>query len=164
MLSFRMKELRLKTIQWIAGWLDRRGSSVTIYNNNEPYLTRYYIIRTRRFSIYLHNFHADDPAGVHCHPWHNASFILHGGYEETHADGSKVKCSRGHFRFRQAEVFHRIVSIERDTWSLFFTGRRHRIWGFFVGSWSEVKVQMDKDFRGWLFPVCDTREDNTTRG
>jgi hypothetical protein len=116
-------------------------------DTNEPYLTRYIIVRTPFFRVFLHRFHGPDPdRHVHNHPWRATSLILKGGYTEevVRTPPSPFKAFRDQFavgqwgnwwpcvnRLREDE-YHRIVNILPGTWSLVFGGPYFRSWGFLV--------------------------------
>lgn len=56
-------------------------------------LTRYYLIETRWFSVYLHHLHAsDDGRALHDHPWSFLTFLLSGGYTEITPSGNRDGC------------------------------------------------------------------------
>lgn len=68
-------------------WLAKHLPSTTITLEGKSYLTRCYVFgKDRKWgNIYLHHFHASDPAGdeLHNHPWEwGVSLILAGGYVE----------------------------------------------------------------------------------
>ena len=99
----------------LTDWLDRRGSSRMITRTDLvtgvelDYLKRFYIFRCKFFSLFLHQFWSSDPDHVHDHPWNNITWILKGGYWEESADGHREWHSRGWFRYRNAEIFHRLI-------------------------------------------------------
>ena len=100
-----------------------------------PYLARAILFRCRWFGVFLHCFITSDTGGVHDHPWDNATFVLTTGYWEEMADGKRWFRPPGCFRFRKAENFHRVhllpeAEMQTMTWTLFFVGRRRRLWGF----------------------------------
>ena len=85
-----------------------------------------------RNSLLLHHFlKPDDDSHLHNHPWTGRSTVLSGGYVEETEDGiSQVKpmdCN-----FITAKKYHRIRSIEHNTWSLVHTGEKEGEWGFLV--------------------------------
>ena len=48
-----------------------------------PLLTRYYVVETRWFAVYLHHLHtSDEDRALHDHPWSFVTFLISGGYEE----------------------------------------------------------------------------------
>lgn len=128
-----------------------------IVNNNQsylPYLNRWWIIpRNNYFNIYLHKMQKDDDdRALHCHPYHNMSIILRGGYYEYY-ESNMVFCQKrkpGNIIFRKAEDAH-MLKLYRDeqgkiipSWSLFITGPRIREWGF----WPNGKFIPWKEFLG----------------
>lgn len=118
--------------------IKRRGPSGEI----GPYIKRYYIFRSSWFGLYIHQMWASDPDHPHDHPWSNWTLILRGGYYETGADGITWWRPSGFFRYRQAEVFHRISVGDHSagaTWTLFGIFRRKRKWGFITpDGWVEA--------------------------
>lgn len=135
-------------IRKICEWLAKRLPSFTIPTpDGKPYLTRYYLFGADRKwgNIFLHHFHSSDmdkaPSGayyLHNHPWPwSFSIILAGGYEEARryqpADIMVwKKYYPGSINVLSDKDFHRIELLEKDGWSLFFTGWRSkkRSWGF----------------------------------
>ncbi len=113
-----------------------------------------------RFGVFLHRMNAADPGiDLHDHPWHFASLILWGGYdEERNLSGMAVGRAQwaarrrvmigGHqhvksgalttrrwFSWRRTyrSECHRIVSLNANpTWTLVFHGPRRGSWGFFT--------------------------------
>lgn len=101
------------------------------------YLSRWYIIpRNKWFNVYLHEFRgSDDDRALHDHPWWSISFCLRGKIDEVYrVPGSERQRTRAITRFlpyfREAELRHRIVLKEGPAWTLFITGPKKRIWGF----------------------------------
>lgn len=117
----------------------KRAPDLVIGPADRPYMLRWHIIpKNRLFNIYLHHIlNSDDERAVHDHPWWYISVILaHGYYEVTRPiQGSMFEFSlwykAGHVLFRKAQHAHRlVVSPKRGCWTLFFTGRKVRKWGF----------------------------------
>lgn len=126
--------------------------------DGDPYLTRWRIVQTPWFRIFIHRLDASDPGvDLHDHPWAFASFILKGGYDEEriktkHAvawakfaeDNQRMYADhidRGHVHFRQRfrlnvmrrDECHRIsVLLREPTWTLVFAWGRKTEWGFFL--------------------------------
>jgi hypothetical protein len=136
---------------------DKTGSKVVgierLYSpTGEKYLTRYVLIRTRWFALYLHRLHAPDPdRDLHNHPWRATSLILWGGYTElvthTRAPDPETRLTlaermhlTGDLNRIRTSAYHRIVKVEPNTWTLVFAGRRFRRWGFL-----ENGVHVDSD-------------------
>lgn len=155
-------------------YLEKRGSWRMIARRNretgelERYLKRYYLVRTPRFGAYIHQFWNSDPDDVHDHPWHNLTCLLKGGYWEYNAAGRGKWRKPPYFRFRFAEMFHRIAVGPHgggQAWSLFLTFKRHRDWGFMTEKgWIEATeygrmhnspVEVggeDFEIEGWFLP------------
>lgn len=132
-----------RLLNWIAA---KRRSFLIPHLDGRPYLLRV-LLRGRltgentrpRFSLYLHRFlSSDGDAPLHNHPWDwSFSIVLRGGYVEEKRGRDGVTVIR---RLRPLRInklgprdFHRIVDIKgKETWSLFFAGRKSRDWGFMV--------------------------------
>lgn len=106
------------------------------------YLTRWTLLRFPWRRYFLHRVYQADPGrDVHNHPWPDAgTFVLWGGYVELIV----WRGSSGQWRERWHTVkrwtlsreafapntYHTIVSVQPNTWTLFFAGQRLRDWGF----------------------------------
>lgn len=109
-----------------------------IGRNGDPYLTRWDILGTRftgRANLFLHQFHRGDYEGaLHDHPWSFWSLILWGGYFEVTEHGERWYPPLSLLR-RPAEWRHRVkLAPDRKAWSLVWTGRKVRKWGFWCAS------------------------------
>jgi len=110
----------------------------TIYGfDKSPYITRTLMPRINGERMMLHQIHRpDQDRHLHNHPWATASFyILSGGYiEERLVDGLIVttEYKPGDVNHLTANTFHRISSIEPDTYTLGMIGERVQDWGFLV--------------------------------
>lgn len=149
-------------------WIERRGGRREIIRNGKPYLSRYYVWRSKGLTVLIHRFWASDPDDFHDHPWSWVSKILRGTYFEREVDGTgRWRNPSDGWRFRHAEEFHRIEVDETlpagFTTTCFVTFKRKRSWGFIkpgVG-WTAAKgydqqpVDIEgRDFtvKGHLFP------------
>lgn len=114
-----------------------------IGSGTDVYLDRTYIVQTPWFGIMFHRiFRPDKQRDLHDHPWNFLSFVLRGSYEEAvPCDGCAYHFERDHFamrvvrwlNFKPAEGRHSIISVSRSpVWTLVFTGRKRRTWGFWV--------------------------------
>ena len=99
---------------------------------NGQYLHRWYIIpKNRFFNIYLHEFHrSDDDRALHDHPWFSLSFLLKGEIRE-HQYANVRYVPRFWPIFRSAKFAHRIEIVKGPVRTLFITGPRMRVWGFY---------------------------------
>jgi hypothetical protein len=105
--------------------------------DKSPYITRTLLPRLGGRRLMLHRiWRADYDKWLHNHPWSRASFlIVSGGYtEERLVDGEVVRfvLKPGDVNHLNASTFHRIVSIEPNTWTLGLIGERVQDWGFLV--------------------------------
>lgn len=105
-----------------------------------PILTRWRVIQTPMFGIYLHRLGTSDQRTLHDHPWNFISFVLRGRYDEL-VDYHNTPESTRHIRWvnvKRAVGTHYISQLFRTpTWTLMFVGRRQREWGFTYpdGTW-----------------------------
>lgn len=130
-----------------------------ITREGDLYLTRYRLLRTPWFRVFLHRIHkADDDTHLHNHPWPNAlSVILRGGYAERwigDASGGRRRryfYGKGGKRVNRltSDCYHRIDQVLPQTWTLFFAGKRSRSWGF-------LTPKGHVDFREYLGLPADT--------
>lgn len=117
-------------------WAFMQRFDVPNYDTDGNYLTRWRLIQTPWFGIYLHRFEGPDPRPtLHDHPWNFASFVLRGGYTEfiegdregIYAEPRRVR----RFNHKHATDFHWISELTRvPTWTLMLVGRRQRAWGY----------------------------------
>jgi hypothetical protein len=119
-------------------WAFMETFRIPNFDTDEDYLMRIRIIQTPWFGVYLHKIGTPDSRPtLHDHPWNFVSVVLWGGYDEMvpwikHADQQLI---RPHvvrwINRKRAEDFHFISRLHRTpTWTLMFTGRRRRVWGY----------------------------------
>lgn len=102
----------------------------------EAYLTRWRLIATPYFNIFLHKIDGPDPdRHPHDHPWNFLSMVLWGGYHESVHQPHHVRVGKHHRLFSchtmQRGQYHRIMKLDRKpTWTLVLTGPRKGDWGF----------------------------------
>lgn len=95
------------------------------------YLQRWYI-ETPFFSIRLHHWlHSDDDRHLHDHPWNFITIILKGSYTDVSENGKELM-HIGKIAYRSATHKH-YVKIDKDCWTILFTGPKIRKWGFWIG-------------------------------
>src|ERR1700683_1980705 len=145
----------------IAAWLVNfyEGRETIREADGTPYLIRYFLWKPagEHGRIYLHHIlRSDHDRALHCHPWNFTSYILWGGYTEitTAAQASErrdwekwdtcplprngwnvnMKFKIGDKLVRPAHWRHRLILPEnRTTWTLVFTSKKVRDWGFYPG-------------------------------
>lgn len=122
----------------IHGW-PRRRVIWSCDASRGPLLTRYFLIQTRWFALYLHHLHAsDEDRALHDHPWSFVTFLLSSGYWEW-TPSETFGCESPHWRrrfsvlYRPAEWQHRL-SLKQPTWSLILRFKRRRDWGFITSN------------------------------
>jgi hypothetical protein len=123
-------------------WFEKLPFVRVIYNFGRKYLTRIYLWRSKRFTLYLHIFHQPDPGrDLHNHPWDYCwSMCLWGGYEETmfvHGKNFFMPVKRAHMRYAMVPrkfsgaLYHAVSRLNRKrVVTLFAHGKRVREWGF----------------------------------
>lgn len=95
----------------------------------DPYLKRYFLVRSRWFQIYVHHIFRSDPdADMHDHPWWFVSVILWRGYRE-HTPAGVFR------RWPLQVLYHPLGSphrleLAKPAWTLVITGPVRRVWGF----------------------------------
>lgn len=129
--------------------LDRIFSKKVIVNcDRDPYLHRWFVIRTDRLGLFIHKFvRSDEDRALHDHPWDFLVIPVWRGYIEhrnarcTICGQRNSFCTRGQesrrvlpivgTRFRRGEYRHRVELIDgKPSWSIFFRFRKRREWGF----------------------------------
>jgi hypothetical protein len=112
----------------------------------DPYLVRW-SLDFGAFTVKLHHIlRSDEDRDMHDHPWSFVSVILWGGYWEHRPDPwaheSEAGAAARHVSYRRwfgpgsvlrrpAPSIHRLeLPLGKTAWSLVFTGRRLREWGF----------------------------------
>lgn len=110
-----------------------------ITKNGQPYLRRWYLHDSPRCSLLLHHLcQPDADRWLHDHPWWFVAVVLRGGYTQTRT----TRRGQRTVRVRRVNVirggtFHRIETVDPDTWTLVLTGRHRRVWSYRV-PWTEA--------------------------
>lgn len=107
-------------------------------------LTRYYLLETRWFCVYLHHLHAsDEDRALHDHPWAFITFLVSSGYYEwVETTGGLRRLWRRRFSLlrRPAKWRHRLELV-RPTWTIVLRSRYLREWGFITSQgWMHWKA------------------------
>lgn len=130
---------------------------------DEIYLTRYRIIQTPWFSVYLHRMDGPDSRPtLHDHPWAFISLILRGGYREKRwnlHDRSVWHKDRRWLNIMRRDDAHAIEYLFRKpTWTLLLVGKRRRKWGY----WTEITLQDQNLPTGrWMWTEFDRHPYNS---
>lgn len=162
-------------------WISRKFIDLCLRRGNVRYMwtlrngilhvnmVRYYLIKSRYFEVYFHQFIDDDESVLHDHPWSFLTIILSGGYDEELSDGTMRHLGPGRVVFRDAAHRHRVLIADRLTgrvWTVVATGRRKATWSFFdrklLSSLSpyeyaqmrgaEMRIDADFAIKGLFFP------------
>lgn len=97
----------------------------------ENYMRRWHLRRKQGgWNLYLHRYDgSDDDRALHDHPWKSVSILLWGNLEEISKKGEHRLLPLLP-KFRSAEYAHRIRLKSKFAYTLFFTFRKQREWGF----------------------------------
>ena len=108
---------------------------VIINCEGEKYLTRYYLVRTRWLSVFLHIFHcSDEDRALHDHPWNYVTFLLWRGYYE-HTPKGVFRRWPLTFAFHPARWRHRVELVDgKPAVTLFIHFKRLRSWGYHLST------------------------------
>lgn len=123
-------------------------------NPDELYLTRWRLIETPWFGLFLHRFDGPDSRPVfHDHPWSFVSLLVRGGYVEhrlnLHDRTVKVR-QINHLNVMRRDDAHFIDHLLRTpSWSVLLVGKRRRTWGY-------LRPMRDSERGSWLWTPFDT--------
>lgn len=121
--------LRRSARTWIAGYVRRLAPSERVPGpRGEHHITRYWLIKTKRLQLVLHNWLTSDSPDLHDHAWWNVTIVLRGKFIE-HTEHGPIYLRAGDVVFRRPTVLHRL-EINEPIWTLFLTGPTVREWGF----------------------------------
>jgi len=169
--TLKPRRTDMRWFEKLASYIEKNGGKRSLYRegpdgNPALYMDRYYIIKSRFCEVMLHNFHQGDRPDLHDHPWASGGVILAEGYREHTPKGVAEKHA-GSWGFRGSKSFHWVElreGTEGKVWSLFFTFKRVREWGFLVdGEWLHFEEYFRRNgtlatqtkpeaYRGWFFP------------
>lgn len=135
----------------IIALLNRLFDHKVIVNcEHDPYLQRWYLIRTEACALFLHRFiRGDEDRALHDHPWAFIVIPIWRGYIEHNDRGQRRVLPILGIRCRPATYRHRVQLINgQPAWSLFIRFRKRRLWGF----WPKGKFVSWKD---WWSNLCE---------
>lgn len=123
----------------------------------DPYLHRWHLFRSRRFTVMLHKFYrSDEDRALHCHPWSFITILLWRGYYEHTERREECFCNPEHgcwrcfgsgycvvpvkkrkwplsILWRPAEWRHRVELVKgKPAWTLVIHFKRRREWGYYM--------------------------------
>lgn len=104
-------------------------------NPKEASRSRWRLIHTPWFGVYLHKWYKPDPRPtMHNHPWAFFSIILKGSYTEKRPRSwdKNLWTMRliSWFNLVRRKDFHTVSRVDPGTLSLMFVGRTHQDWGY----------------------------------
>lgn len=147
-------------IRWLLNRLPHDAITVPDEHGGErAYMRRYYLLKTDRFQIRIHEILLSDPGrDLHDHPFAFVTVGLRGSYqEEMPGRVDEYRAPWAHRRDRYAR--HRL-RLDSPVWTLVFTGRMYRDdegradWGFYPDSgyvpWWEYESLLDIEKKGRL--------------
>lgn len=98
---------------------------------------RYCLLSTYWFNVYIHQIlKSDEDNHFHDHPFDFISLILKGSYEEFYSKAPHhltVFCKKYlpvQVARHQAEDAHKLTLLTPEVWTLVFTSKRKRTWGY----------------------------------
>lgn len=118
----------------VATSLPREAQRAICGRDGSVYLWKFLLAEHDGERLYLHRFmRSDEDRELHNHPWPGRSLILVGGYLEERREADRVVehvYAPGDINALEANTFHRVDLLERDCWTLFWTGPKEQSWGF----------------------------------
>lgn len=162
-----MKNLIKKLVLKLESYCEKNNRFIVINgtgSDTDPYLIRYFLLRTKYLSIYIHRFMRSDADDPHDHPFDFVSYVVDGSYTElsykkavtnissnilSFHESSNVRDS-GSLAFRKAETVHQVLidgkynvdNKKEAPLTVIFRGPMRREWGFW-------KKSPNPAFRGW---------------
>lgn len=144
--------------QYLMKWCERRGKVLKITGSggeDDIYLIRYYVLKSKWYNIFIHQFLRSDRDDMHDHPWNFVTYLVKGSYLEKRWN-HETQCVDSIYRanyqdtygygpvtknrlvFRKATDQHQVVvdcdlkEAEKDqaALTLFVSGPTKREWGF----------------------------------
>jgi len=118
--------------------------------DGSAYIDRMILPRVCGIRPIVHGIHRPDTdLWLHNHPWLTARFlIVSGGYVEERAVGPVAEGCRERHSLTAGDInvldggdYHRIVSVQPDTWTVGIVGERGQPWGFFVDGEGFVEAE-----------------------
>lgn len=90
-----------KLTERLMAWCERKGRVLKITGtgaDTDTYLIRYYVIQSRWFNFFIHQFLRSDRDDMHDHPWDFVTYLVRGGYREQRwQDGLVTETRRSNY-------------------------------------------------------------------
>lgn len=80
-----MNKLIFFLTQFLMQWCERRGRVFKITGtagSEDVYMIRYYVVKSRWFNFFIHQFLRSDRDDLHDHPWNFCTYLVRGAYTE----------------------------------------------------------------------------------
>lgn len=110
--------------------------------------------------IRLHHFYPNtSDRDTHDHPWWFITLVVAGSYDDVKLDGTTDHMKLGSMRFRSANHAHKTFAGSNGAWTIVFSQREQRPWGFFpYGKWIPWQEYMMRYGHGML---CEEDHEKT---
>jgi len=142
-------QLAIKYCEW-----RKRVYHIMGNNNQDVFLVRYILFKSKSFSIYIHRFLHSDADAPHDHPWNFYTYVVENGYQEYFYDLNKPQIKdnkfvsywtmhinsrkEGSLAYRKATDVHRVVlpkayslnEIKEAPLTICLMLKRQRNWGY----------------------------------
>ncbi len=170
MIKALIRKLVEKAEKWCT--LTDRWTYITgTAGNDDVYMVRYFLLRTKLLTVYIHRFLRSDRDDPHDHPWDFVSYCVSGGYTEVrwtyNPDLSRFEQSvnyrnEGSLAYRGAADIH-MVKLDKELkyeqrfeapLTVIFIGPRFRPWGF----WKNITT--NPEWVIWHKYLKDEKEGN----
>jgi hypothetical protein len=131
--------------------------------HDDPYMTRWHLIKTPIGGLYLHKMSRPDRRPIcHDHPWNFRSLVLRGGYVEMRLDPFtrqiKANTIRRYNRMRALDAHYIVELLRPTTWTLVVVGRQVRTWGYWMQASDAIGPETD---RLWAWEPWHLTKDDT---
>ena len=129
-MTYRIMHSTVRNI--INAVFDRKIITQIVDGKPLPYLTRWHLVKTPWFGLYLHKIErSDEDPDRHDHPWSFGTVVLSGSYIDDSPQEQDV-LKRFSFRWRHFSHKHRVIkNSNKPILTLIFRGTKDRkTWGF----------------------------------
>jgi len=171
-----------KIVEAAMRWAEKNDRVMRITGTAGPedvYLIRYYIVKSKYFNLFIHQFLRSDRDDLHDHPWNFCTFLVRGSYTEKKWNEKEQRVqtirrkvgrrNKNRFVFRKATDQHQVL-VDRDlklaekdqaALTIFMSGPTKREWGFVKEVWVDdppfeispgvvIDIHMQHKERRWV--------------